>query len=134
MYIDANIFVELFLHQEKSQECEDFLEKVKDGEIECVTSDFNIDGVLLAIYRATKDVKLMEKVLTAILSYSGLTFYFLTMEDRLKALSHGKTYSLDFEDSMALQAAIASGCTKIISFDKHFDGLPIKRLEPKDAI
>ncbi len=134
MFIDSSIFLEVFLKQEKSQECKDFLQKVIDGSIRCFTSYFNIDSILLVIQNKTKDIKLMENFLLSLLAYSGLTIYFLTIEDRLKALEHSKKYNLDFEDSMMLQATLGSGNTKIISFDRHFDNLPVERLEPKDIV
>ena len=131
--IDANVFIELVLDQNRAQECEDFLEKVMAGKIECTVSDFNIDGVLLAIYRETKNPGLLMKFLSTIMTYRGLSFYFVTMSDRLKAIELSESYKLDFEDSMTLQAAFSTGNT-IISFDHDFDNLPIKRLEPKDLL
>jgi len=40
--IDTNIFLELFLGQEKAQECEEFLNKVSKGEIDAVITTFTI--------------------------------------------------------------------------------------------
>jgi len=40
--IDINIFLELFPGQEKAQECEEFLNRVAEGDIEAVVTTFAI--------------------------------------------------------------------------------------------
>jgi len=77
----------------------------------------------------------MQHFLNAILSSVGLTFYSHINSDRLGAIKNMEKYGLDFEDSMTLQAAISTGSTEIISFDKHFDNIPgIKRVEPAEIV
>ena len=132
--IDSSIFLELVFDQQRAPECKNFMKKVKTEEIVCFVSDFNIDSILLAIYRYTKNVKLMQTFLTAAIELENLSIYFIGIDDRVKAIEHIEKYGLDFEDSLTLQAAIGSGCTSIVSFDKHFDNLQIKRIEPKDAV
>ncbi len=132
--IDSNIFLELVFEQDRSIECKAFLQKVKSGEINSAISDFNIDSILLAIYRQTKNALLMETFLTSVLRFTGLDVYFLSMEDRLEGIKHIKTHSLDFEDALTLQAALASSCSAIVSFDRDFDNLPVKRVEPMDIL
>lgn len=129
--IDSSVFLELFLGQEKARECGYFLEEARSGKIKCFVSDFNVDSILLAIERETKNPEMMERFLLSLAAYSGLSVYFHTLEDRFKALEIAKLYNLDFEDSMTFQAAVSAGCTKIVSFDRHFDNLPVKRIEPK---
>src|SRR3989338_7314287 len=125
--IDSSILLELVFGQEKAAECKSFMQKVKTGEIRCFVSDFNIDSVLLAIYRHTKSIKLMETFLTSMIELLNLSIHFIGLDDRIKAIGHIEKYGLDFEDSMTLQAAAGSGCTHIVSFDNHFDDVPIKR-------
>ena len=134
MLIDSNIFLELYLDQQRADECEKFLEKVNKGQILCTISDFSIDSMLLILSRETNKTETLEKLLNSIIAYSGLSIYFITIEDRLKAIEQMKKHKLDFEDAMTLQAALASGNTKIVSFDKHFNKTVIERLEPKDVL
>lgn len=134
MLIDPNIFLEILLKQERSGESKQFLEKIRKGEICCYISDFNIDSILIILEKRTKSTVVMENFISSILEYRGLSIYFVTIGDRLKALEHMENYGLDFEDSLTLQAAISSGCSKIVSFDRDFDGLQIGRVEPKDLI
>jgi predicted nucleic acid-binding protein len=39
LLVDANIFIELLLGQEKAVECENFLKKISSGELEAVVSN-----------------------------------------------------------------------------------------------
>src|SRR3989344_5613204 len=132
--IDSNIFLELVFGQGRAAECKTFLQRVKSGEISSTISDFNIDSILLAIYRHTKNPLLMKTFLNSILMFTGLDVYFISIEDRLEGIKHIKAHSLDFEDAITLQAALASGCSAIVSFDGDFDNLQVKRVEPKDII
>ncbi|MEM2902732.1 MAG: hypothetical protein QXO32_08410 [Candidatus Bathyarchaeia archaeon] len=45
LLVDANIFLELFLGQERSEECERFLGKISNGELEAVISKFTVHAV-----------------------------------------------------------------------------------------
>ncbi len=132
--IDSSIFLELVFDQERAPECKVFMQKVKVGEVKCFVSDFNIDSVLLAIYRHTKNINLMRTFFAAMIDLVNLSIYFIGIDDRIKAIGHIEKYGLDFEDSMTLQVAIGSSCTGIVSFDGHLDKLPIKRVEPKYII
>ena len=133
-FIDTNIFLELIFGQGRMAECKQLIAKIMTGEIESVTSNFNIDSIMIAIEHKINKPEIMETVLTALLAYSGLSIYPIGNIDRLKAIQNMKIYGLDFDDSMTLQAAISSGCEKIVSFDGHFDRLPVKRVEPKDLL
>jgi predicted nucleic acid-binding protein len=44
--IDANIFLELFLDQEKADRCRIFLDKIASGEESALISTFTVDSVL----------------------------------------------------------------------------------------
>ncbi len=130
--IDANIFIEFILDQEKADECGIFLEKVKLGEIFAIFSTFNIDSVLIAMEREGLSEKDMKFFINAILVYRGLDIYSVTISDRFKAIENMKC-GLDFEDSLTLQCAFSNGIKNIVSFDKHFDKIKkINRIEPRE--
>jgi len=40
----------------------------------------------------------------------------------------------DFDDALQYYVAKKLGAKAIVSFDKHFDGLDVPRLEPKQVI
>ncbi|MEM2687305.1 MAG: PIN domain nuclease, partial [Thermoproteota archaeon] len=69
LLVDTNIFLELFLGQEKADECERFLQKVSAGEIEAAVSKFTVH----AIEALLNDSTLILTFLRNIESSLGLT-------------------------------------------------------------
>jgi len=131
MIIDANIFLEVFLNQEKIERCRTFLNKTAAGEVKAVVSDFTIDTVLLSMERNSIIIQEMKEFLLKISNSKGVRIYPINMRDRIAALKLIDRYNLDYEDALVLQSAIATNSKEIISFDKHFDKVKeIKRIEP----
>ena len=52
-------------------------------------------------------------------------------KEELKILNLSKEFNLDFDDAFQFYLCRKHNL-KIVSFDKHFDKLPLKRVEPKD--
>jgi len=136
MYIiDASIFLEVELKQERNEECKQFLSKVTRGEIKAIISDFAIDSIILIIERHRGNWKEIKKFLESLSLFSGLSIYKVTLIDKIKATEHMKNLGLDFDDSVVLQSAFSNNIKEIVSFDKDFDGIKeIRRLEPGDVL
>ena len=131
MLIDSNIFLELFLEQQKKDACRLFLNKTINGEINAIISNFTIDSVLLVMFRHGSALEKMRDFLHKVISSKGLSIYSITSSDRLRALQLIENYKLDYEDAIVLQSAISAGHGEILSFDKDFDKIKeIKRIEP----
>lgn len=131
MIIDSNIFLEVLLKQEKSENCRIFLNKTISGEAEGIVPDFVIDSVLLIMKRDSINTKEMKMFLQKILKSRGIRIYSIGIKDRVKALNLMDSYGLDYEDALVLQSAIATDSEEIMSFDKHFDRVKeIRRIEP----
>ena len=56
MLIDTNIFLELFLEQDKKDSCRAFLNKTINGEFSVIVSDFTIYSVILNMVNNKSDV------------------------------------------------------------------------------
>mgnify|MGYP001612833996 CR=1 FL=1 len=97
MLIDANIFLEVLLAQEKLEECKRILEEVDNGEKEAVVTSFTIDSIVIVMTRNKVSIDDIELFIKSILSYNGLTYYQITFKDRLSALKWIKKYNLDYE-------------------------------------
>lgn len=131
MLVDANIFLEFLLNQEKAKEAVIFLNKVIRGDIKAYISSFTIDSILLTLYRNKVKIEDMRIFLRKLLHSKGLEIYVLKMKDRFLAFNHIETYKLDYEDAITLQCALSAGCKEIVSFDTDFDKVKeIKRIEP----
>lgn len=133
--IDASIFLEVELKQEKNEECKQFLSKVMRGEIKAIISDFAIDSIILIIERHKGNWKEIKKFLESLSLFSGISIYKTTLTDKIKATGHMENFGLDFDDSVVLQSALSNNVKEIVSFDRDFDGIKeIRRVEPKDLV
>mgnify|MGYP000508603677 CR=1 FL=1 len=130
LLIDANVFIELFLGQEKAEECERFLEKVSSGELEAVVSKFTIH----AIEAMLNDSTLILTFLRNIQGSLGLNVYETSMEDEMAASMLMDKVKLDFDDAVQYYLAKKLGVKAIVSYDKHFDKVDIKRKEPSEFL
>ena len=129
--IDANIFLEIELKQKRLQNCRAYLSKVRDGEIDAITTDFIVDTVSILMDDAGCDPAEIRTFNLSLLKYKGLSVYDLTMTDRIMATEQMKRFKLDFDDATAYAAMLSMGVTEIVSMDKHFDKISnIKRIEP----
>ncbi|MGH9922561.1 MAG: type II toxin-antitoxin system VapC family toxin [Nitrososphaerales archaeon] len=135
MFIDANIFLEVQLGQSRSQECEEFLNKVDTGDLQAFTSDFVIDSIVVTMEnRNVQNIKIL-RFLLALGGSKGLSIYNHTFTDRILAANTMLKSGLTFDDSMVTVAVKAVKAESVVSFDSHFDDLKgIKRVEPKDLI
>jgi predicted nucleic acid-binding protein len=129
--IDANIFLEIELKRERLQNCEAYLRKVRDGEIDAITTSFIVDAVSILMDDTGCDPAEIRIFNLSLLKYKGLSVYDLTITDKVMATEHMKRFKLDFDDATAYAAMMSTGITEIVSMDKHFDKIPnIKRIEP----
>ncbi|MCD6348029.1 MAG: type II toxin-antitoxin system VapC family toxin [Candidatus Korarchaeota archaeon] len=128
--IDTNIFLELFLDQERADECEDFLTKVSNGEIEGIVTHFSVH----AIEAILNDSEAIQRFLRNLLGSIGLEVYSTTVEDEMAASMLMDHVGLDFDDSLQYYVAKKLGVEAIVSFDKHFDGVDVVRKEPSDLL
>ncbi|OGI15662.1 hypothetical protein A3K63_04490 [Candidatus Micrarchaeota archaeon RBG_16_49_10] len=135
VFVDVNIFVELFLEQEKQKECFDFFELINKNKLKAYTSDFIIFGSSLILERSGKKPSEIKKFLEDVFNIKGLTVYDLTPSDMINATKNMKNYNLSLEDAFSLQGALENKIKDFVSFDRDFDKVKIiKRVEPKDFI
>ncbi len=133
--IDANIFLEVILKQEKKEECKNFLKLIRDKGIKALMSDFTLSAMIVVLLRKKKTSKEIRIFLYTITSNPNLFVYPDLLPDKIFATKLMEKYNLDIEDSLALHCAIANGCKEIVSLDKDFDKVKeIKRITPLEAI
>lgn len=127
--IDTNIFLEVMLSRSKSRECEKFLELLRSGERRGFVTDFSVHSIIVIMdgYDRRKELKEFLKSLTA---YDGLGIYNTTISDEIRAADISLKSDLDLDDSIQYSAALSLGAEGIVSLDKHFDGLEVKRIVP----
>ncbi len=127
--IDTNIFLEIMLARSKSRECEGFLELIKSGEKKGFVTDFSIHSIIVIMGSYGRKTEL-KKFLKSLTAYEGLTIYNTSISDEIKAVDISLKTGLDLDDSIQYFAALSTGAKGIVSLDKHFDGLDVKRIVP----
>ena len=129
--IDTNIFLELFLDQEKSVQCEKFLQEVSEGRHNCYVSHFTVHAI--EAHLGDKPVKI-EKILNSIIKSIGLDICYTDLKEELLVTELMEEKDLTFDDALLYQIAERQGIDAIVSFDTDFDETEIKRIEPQKLV
>lgn len=130
-FIDTNIFLEVQLQDPRWKECEEFLKKVENEEVEAVTTDFIVYSIILNIESKTKSIDKIEKFIIALAGISNLKIYYPENETVKDSFRFMRKYGLDFDDALVVSSMVANKVKKLVSFDKKFDGVKeIVRIEP----
>mgnify|MGYP000044061315 CR=1 FL=1 len=130
-FVDSNIFLELELDQERANECEAYLNKVRVGTLKAVITCFHVDSILIVMENYGKRPHELRTFISSLYGYKGLKIYYLSLLDRISATKYMERFGLDFDDALAYSVMKKLGMNKIVSYDKHFDSLKdIVRLEP----
>lgn len=132
-YVDINIFVYwLGNHPKFGETAYKWIKKIENSPRgKYVTSSLTLYETLVIIAgltgRSLKDKAFTEDVINSITRIKSLTIEPLKPEDFVKAVDLMKEYNLDCEDSIHLAVATRTGVQEILSNDKDFDVVPIKR-------
>ena len=126
--VDTNIFVELMLNQEKAADCKELLERISEGSLEAVVTRFSIHSVEVIL----DDADSISVFLRNVEASAGLSVYDTDNEDELAVANTLNKIDLDFDDALQYFVAKKTGADFIVSFDRHFDGLDISRVEPSE--
>ena len=134
-FVDANIFLEVFLLDKNWEGAKRFLENVASGKIEAVTSDFIVYSIFLQIQNKVKSTEAMKNFVKFLGNMRGLRTLHFTPSILMGCVQTMEKYGLDFDDSMQAAFMNAFGIKELVSFDSDFDKIDwIKRAEPKDIL
>jgi len=125
------VFLKLELDQERADECEVFLNKVKMGLLKAVTTGFHIDSILIIMENYGKSPSDLKTFLSSLFGYKGLEVYLPSILDRISATRWMDELKLDLDDAITYHVMKKFNIDKIVSYDRHFDSIKdIRRLEP----
>ncbi len=135
-FVDSNIFLR-FLIQENPKvfnDCSNFLKMIKMGKINAVTSDLVVSEIVWVMDSFYNKSKLeIVKGVGGIVKINNLKL----VEDYNTnlALEIFSTKNVKFIDALiASNSKIQMKKITVVSYDKDFDKLGVKRLEPSDII
>lgn len=129
--VDTNIFLEILLEQDRSEECEKLLNLVDEAEAVFYVSSFTLHSIEVIMTREGKTEELQD-FLDDIASLQLKRLDTTTQEEKEAAASM-EDHGLDFDDAVQHQACESHGLD-IISYDDHFDDTTVTRLEPATVI
>lgn len=130
IFIDANIFLEIFLKDAKSEECKAFLKSLQGRNRQALTTDFIMYSCILQVQNKLKATDFIKNVVIFFNSYSNLKVIMPTIDDIFDAIENIEKEKLDFDDSLVVACMKNYGIGELASLDKHFDKVKgIKRIE-----
>ncbi|MBI4451818.1 type II toxin-antitoxin system VapC family toxin [Candidatus Woesearchaeota archaeon] len=122
-FLDSTILIKAFTENPDKDECRQVVhEKFITDALCLVESHYFIALISKSKVHATKSIKSLFKSNCIILD--------LDKELLFEAFKRGEKYNLDTFDLIHYTTALLNNCSEIISYDKDFDGLEIKRAEP----
>ncbi|MCD6513742.1 MAG: PIN domain-containing protein [Candidatus Asgardarchaeum sp.] len=134
MYLlDTNILLEVMLSQRRKDEVKKLLTSIMRGELTAYISKFSLYSIEILLAKLGKFDEL-RKFLIAINKFQGLRVLSTTLLDDILIVNITRSTKLDFDDALQYYLVKKYNLRGIISFDKDFDNLDIKRYEPKDIV
>ncbi len=110
---DTNIFLEVLLSQEKSEECKRLLSEQVDQS--CI-SDFSLHSIGVILFRCNKEDLFVQFVADVVNKFSVLSL----PQNSYKGLSDIKKFEhLDFDDAYQYKIAEQYRC-ELVTMDKDF--------------
>lgn len=134
-FIDSNIFLRPIVKddQQKVKECEELFGKLKAGKIKAFTSNLILAEIIWTGGRFYKIEK--GDLITAIKGILGFkNLRVVEASNPNLAIEIYEKFSVKFIDALiASNPAIFNKEVAVVSYDKDFDKIGIKRIEPKKA-
>ncbi len=128
--VDSNVWLELFLDQERSEEVDQFLQIVKADQL--WITEFTIYSIGIIMTRLNKN-DIFKDFLSDVLEDSEAKRVCLSINDLKRAIQVGQEFRLDFDDSYQYVAAEKNGLC-LVSFDADFDRTEIGRKTPSEIL
>ena len=86
IFIDANIFLEIFLKDYKSEECKTFLKSLQEQNRQALTTDFIMYSCILQVQNKLKATDFIKDAVIFFNSYSNLKVIMPTIDDIFDAI------------------------------------------------
>lgn len=129
--LDTNIFLEVFLNQEKAEECAILLRQVEEGKIDALVTDYTIHSIGTIIDVMGKG-NLLPAIFASLSAFKALTLIQANLEEQSEIATLINQGGLDFDDAYQVYFAKRYN-VPIVSFDKHLDKFLIRKM-PKEVI
>jgi predicted nucleic acid-binding protein len=130
--VDTNVFLETLFARARARESSLFLNRISEGNLAGVVTRFSVHSIEAILKGKPKGE--LTSFLRGLDQSKGLSIYDTTTTDEVAASLLMDKISRDFDDSLQYYVAKKLAAESIVSFDRDFDGLDVRRLEPKDFV
>ncbi|MBI2659959.1 PIN domain-containing protein [Candidatus Woesearchaeota archaeon] len=123
-FVDSNVIIFAFTNSSQKQECRNILNQEN-----LVTNTL----VLLESYAKITTISSEAHARAAvrnILSLANIKVMDFTNNLFFESVKRSQKYRLKISDLVHFTTALLHNCSEIISYDRNFDGLDVKRAEP----
>jgi hypothetical protein len=128
LLLDTNIFLEVLLSQDRSEEARSLLLKYDNHDL--YISDFSLHSIGLLVFRQ-KQHAVYRQFLNDMIFTTGIKISSISAEDMESVIDAAQKFSLDFDDAYQYAVALKYNLT-IVSFDKDFDRTEKGKKIPSD--
>ncbi len=124
IWVDASIWLEIALDQEKAQLCEQFLESARKEAL--FVSDFDLYGIVLTMlkYKKTKDD--IKKFIGVLANFPKITIFRPSPLLISEAVDAMKSLKLTIDDSISYTCMRHIGIKKLATLDSDFKKLDVE--------
>ncbi|MEK7263927.1 MAG: PIN domain-containing protein [Bacteroidota bacterium] len=128
--VDTNIFVEIFLKQERKEEAKEFLDRAAPNSLSLTEFSLYSIGIILLRRKCIGDyIRFLDDMI-----FDGSIHLIRLHSDEMKMLaSISQRFHLDFDDAYQYTVAEKHNL-HIVSFDTDFDRTERKRLTPQQVL
>ncbi len=132
-FIDSNVFLRVLIKEDGKSfsDCYKLMSLIENKTISAVTSDLvlaEINWVLESYYKFAKAQ--VVSALEGIVSLKGLSIK--SNSDSIQAIEFYKKHNVKFIDALIASDKIFNSNAIIVSYDRDFDKLGVKRIEPDE--
>ena len=123
MFVDSNIIVKAFTENNDKDKCRKILNENFITDALClIEAHKSITTIKDSKTYSTKCIKALFKGQGKIIDLNANLLF--------EALKRIEKYNLDIFDLVHYTTALLNNCSGFVSYDKHFNDLEIKRIEP----
>lgn len=134
-YIDSNVFIRLFVNDNEKMhaECRTLIDLMRQKRINAGTSALvlaEVQWVLGSFYAFPK-----HRVIEALKGIAPLTLLYDDVPECSTAIALYEAHAVKFIDALiASHPRLQDGSMAVISYDRDFDKLGLRRMEPREVV
>jgi len=120
-FVDSNVIIYAFTNSNQKQECRNIL-----------TQENLIINTLVLLESYAKISTINSEVYARVVARNIANIRVVDFTNNLffESIKRSQKYKLKISDLVHYATALLHNCSEIISYDAHFDGLDVKRVEP----